>query len=60
MNSEGFTFSGPNPAYDPNDSVSQPEYLFLNSNDEAIGGSSADGYDVALDQFKALCPGNVK
>ncbi|UDL90167.1 hypothetical protein LGH82_01845 [Mesorhizobium sp. PAMC28654] len=60
LNSEGFTFSGPNPNHDPNDSASQPEYLLLNSNGESIGGSSADGYDVALEQFKALCPRSVK
>ncbi|UDL90428.1 hypothetical protein LGH82_03400 [Mesorhizobium sp. PAMC28654] len=61
LNGEGFTLSGRNPNYDPNEAVSQPEYLLLSlASGEAVGGSSADGYDVALEQFKALCPNRLK
>ena len=57
----GYVFKGPNPNYDPTDEVTYTEYLLVDvSTGEIIGGSMADGYDVALDQFKAMCPNRVQ
>jgi hypothetical protein len=56
LSAHGFHFIGPNPKYDPT-GVGEPEYLILNAaNNQQLDGSSASGYDVALGQFKELCP----
>lgn len=37
------------------------EYLLVEAGDgEPLDGTSASGYDVALEQFKALCPNWVQ
>lgn len=56
---QGYHFLGPNPQYDP--TGFNTEYLLVEvENTEPLDGSSASGYDVALDQFKALCPNRVQ
>ena len=36
-----------------------PRYIIRDEKGEVLDGSSASGYPVYLDQFKALCPGKV-
>lgn len=56
---QGYQFKGPNPDYDPTGTGT--EYLLTEvGSNEPLDGSSASGYDVALDQFKALCPNQVQ
>jgi len=56
---QGYQFRGPNPDYDP--TSMSTEYLLVEvGSDEPLDGSSASGYDVALGQFKALCPSRVR
>ncbi|MDX8437111.1 hypothetical protein RFN25_27160 [Mesorhizobium abyssinicae] len=55
---QGYQFAGPNPQYDP--TGTSTEYLLTEvGSQEPLDGSSASGYDVALDQFKALCPNRM-
>lgn len=50
---------GPNPENDP--TGMSTEYLLVEAGDgEPLDGTSASGYDVALEQFKALCPNWVQ
>ncbi|RWP68184.1 hypothetical protein [Mesorhizobium sp.] len=54
-NGQGYQFLGSNTQYDP--TAFNTEYLLVDvGSNEPLDGSSASGYDVALDQFKALCP----
>lgn len=56
---QGYEFKGANPDYDP--TATSTEYLLVEvGGNEPLDGSSASGYDVALDQFKALCPNRVQ
>lgn len=55
---QGYVFRGPNPNYDPTD-VSTEYLVYQIGDKEPLDGSSASGYDVALDQFKAMCPKRV-
>jgi hypothetical protein len=56
---DGYQFLGPNPNYDP--TGLSTEYLLVETGgQQPLDGSSASGYDVALDQFKALCPNRVE
>jgi len=55
----GYQFLGPNPQYDPTGDGT--EYLLVEAGgSEPLDGSSASGYGVALDQFKALCPNRAQ
>jgi hypothetical protein len=55
----GYQFLGPNPDYDP--TGTNTEYLIVEAGgSEPLEGYSATGYDVALDQFKAMCPDRVQ
>ncbi|SFU22565.1 hypothetical protein [Mesorhizobium sp. YR577] len=56
---QGYQFLGPNADYDP--TGMSTEYLLVElDSKEPLDGSSASGYDVALGQFKALCPNRVQ
>ncbi len=56
---QGYWFKGPNPDYDP--TGMGVEYILVEAGGgEPLDGSSASGYDVALGQFKALCPNRVQ
>ncbi|MFK3968607.1 hypothetical protein ACI2KT_34170 [Ensifer adhaerens] len=58
LNGQGYQFKGPNEAYDPTEM--NTEYVLVEvGTSEPLDGSSASGYDVALDQFKASCPNRV-
>ncbi|PLP58223.1 hypothetical protein CYK37_15000 [Mesorhizobium loti] len=55
---QGYRFQGKNPDYDA--AGSSTEFLLVEADGkEPLDGSSASGYDVALGQFKALCPNRV-
>jgi hypothetical protein len=55
----GYQFLGPNPKYDPTGDA--PEYLIVEAGgSEPLEDYSASGYDVALGQFKALCPNRAQ
>lgn len=57
-NAQGYQFLGSNPQYDP--TGDNTEYLLVEvGTSEPLDGSSASGYDVALDQFKAMCPNRL-
>ncbi|KQY63260.1 hypothetical protein ASD52_13780 [Ensifer sp. Root142] len=59
LNGQGYQFKGSNPDYDP--TGMSTEYLLVEAGGgEPLDGSSASGYDVALDQYKALCPNRVQ
>lgn len=56
---QGYQFRGTNPDYDP--TGMSTEYLLVDvGGGQPLDGTSASGYDVALGQFKALCPNRVK
>lgn len=55
---QGYKFQGRNPDYDA--AGTRTEFLLVEAGgSEPLDGSSASGYDVALGQFKALCPKRV-
>jgi hypothetical protein len=59
LNGQGYQFKGPNEYYDPTEM--NTEYVLVEvGTSEPLNGSSASGYDVALDQFKAMCPNRVQ
>jgi hypothetical protein len=55
---QGYQFRGPNPDYDPT-GISTEYLLFQVGQQEALDGSMASGYPVALEQFRAMCPKRV-
>ncbi|NTF83984.1 hypothetical protein [Rhizobium rhizogenes] len=59
LHGQGYQFRGPNPDYDPTGTSTECLLEEVGSN-VPLNGSSASGYDVALDQFKALCPNRVR
>ncbi|MBY5747344.1 hypothetical protein HFO28_27755 [Rhizobium leguminosarum] len=59
LNGQGYQFKGPNEVYDPTEMNTEYVLVEVDTN-EPLNGSSASGYDVALDQFKALCPNRVQ
>jgi hypothetical protein len=54
-----FRFIGRNARYDPAGSGTE-YFLTAARSKEPLDGSNASGYDVALGQFKALCPNRVR
>jgi hypothetical protein len=56
---QGYRFLGANPQYDPTGDAT--EYLIVEAGSaEPLEGYSATGYDVALEQFKVLCPNRAQ
>lgn len=56
---QSFRFIGRNAHYDP--AGTGIEYLVTAAGSkQPLDGSSASGYDVALNQFKALCPTRIR
>ncbi|BCH05737.1 hypothetical protein MesoLj131b_77360 (plasmid) [Mesorhizobium sp. 131-2-5] len=59
LNGQGYQFLGANPQYDPTGGGT--EYLLTDAGGgDPLDGTSASGYDVALDQFRALCPNRAR
>lgn len=55
---QGYRFLGRNPQYVEGTTT---EYLLVEAGSkEPLDGSMASGYDVALGQFKALCPNRMR
>lgn len=58
LSGQRYQFQGSNADYDPTGGGT--EYILVEiggeNGNEPLDGSSASGYDVAIDQFKALCP----
>lgn len=56
---QDYRFNGKNPDYAT--AATGTEFLLVEAGgNEPLDGSSASGYDVALGQFKALCPNRVE
>ncbi len=59
LGGQGYQFGGANANYDP--TGMSTKYLLVEvGRNEPLDGSIASGYDVALDQFKAMCPNRVR
>ncbi|CAM5775544.1 hypothetical protein LMIY3S_05077 [Labrys miyagiensis] len=59
LGGQNYQFIGPNPQYDPTGDSTEYRMVEM-GNSEPLDGSSASGYDVALGQFKALCPNRAQ
>lgn len=55
-----YHFAGVNNRYDPTEGTSPKFIIYQVGEKEPLEAFSATGYDVALDQFKALCPNRFR